>query len=391
MSTNYANKLHSLQARRTGGTGGASSISKPMAMDCRVYADSVSTGADIVTESYQARAGNKSATSFALGAMQQVENRFTQAALAEADRVRRYLQRMLRSGLKAEFALQGSVPMNLHIEGISDVDLLCLRTDYRTYSPKGERAKAGKYGRWPAELEGIEPEDWLLELRTDAKRHLVACYGENSVNIESNKSIGLFGSNFSVKVDVVPAHWCHGIEYQKSNDESDRGVSIYVLNEHKTVTNYPFRYMREVNSVDEQSNGGIKSSIRLLKNLKADSDAKGDIRFLSSYDIAALTCRLDPRQLTLDEGGELRVMAQLERGLEALCHDESALMKLRTPDDTRCIIDKREKAAELKIIIQELKGLNRMVAEENCDSYTWKSHFAQDTGEILINTRIPLL
>ncbi|MFT8334660.1 MAG: hypothetical protein ABF628_00625 [Acetobacter orientalis] len=389
MSTNYANKLHSLQARRT---GGASLISKHMTMDGRVYADSVSVGDSIGIESYQVRAGNKSATRFALGAMQEVEKRFTDAALAEADRVKRYLQGKLRSRLKAEFELQGSVPMNLHIEGISDVDLLCLRTDYRTYSPKGESAKAGKYRSWPAELEGVEPEDWLFELRNDVQRHLVACYGEkNDVNIESNKSIGLSGPSFAVKVDVVPAHWYHGVEYQRSKDKNDRGVSIYVLNEHKTVTNYPFRYMREVKSVDHQSNGGIKASIRLLKNLRADSDAKGNMRFLSSYDIAALICRLDPQQLALDEGSELRVMARLEQGLEALCYDESALMKLRTPDDTRCIIDKKEKTAEIKILIQELKGLNEMVAKENSDLYARKSRFAQDVGEILISTRIPLI
>ncbi|WP_215746814.1 hypothetical protein [Gluconobacter sp. P1C6_b] len=391
MSTNYANKLHSLQARRTGGTGGARLLSKHMAMDSRVYADSVSTRDSLATESYQVRAGNKSATSFALGAMQEVEKRFTDAALAEADRVKRYLQGKLRSRLKAEFELQGSVPMNLHIEGISDVDLLCLRTDYRTYSPKGESAKAGKYGSWPAELEGVEPADWLLELRADAERHLVECYGESSVNTKSNKSIGLSGPSFSVKVDVVPAHWYHGVEYQRSKDESDKGVSIYVLNEHKTVTNYPFRYMREVKSVDDQSNGGIKSSIRLLKNLRADSDAKGDIRLLSSYDIAALVYHLDPQQLFLNEGSELRVMARLEQRLAALCHDEAALMKLRTPDDTRYIINAREKVAEIKIIIQELKGLNEMVAEENDASYARKSHFAQDAGEILTNTRIPLV
>ncbi|WP_124297979.1 hypothetical protein [Acetobacter pasteurianus] len=206
----------------------------------------------------------------------------------------------------------------------------------------------------------------------------------NTVNTTSNKSIGLSGPSFSVKVDVVPAHWYLGVEYQSSGDDMDKGVCIYIKDQHTTSKNYPFRYMREINSVDMRSAGGTKAAIRLMKNLKADSDAKRNIRLLSSYDIASLIWHLNPDQLLLEESRELRVMAHLEKELDIIISNESRLFSLKTPDNTRLIIDKKEKIEDLKILIQELKGLNKMISEENLSSPS------QEALSVLMETTVPI-
>lgn len=86
-------------------------------------------------EAYEKRATSK-ATKYALGAMQEVDPRSTQISHEEAEKVERNLKEGLSSeGLYPAFRLQGSVPLNVHIRGVSDVDLLviegvCLHRQY---------------------------------------------------------------------------------------------------------------------------------------------------------------------------------------------------------------------------------------------------------------------
>jgi len=75
-------------------------------------------------EAYEKRVTSK-ATKYALGAMQEVDPRSTQISHEEAEKVERNLKEGLSSeGLYPAFRLQGSVPLNVHIRGVSDVDLL---------------------------------------------------------------------------------------------------------------------------------------------------------------------------------------------------------------------------------------------------------------------------
>ena len=72
----------------------------------------------VIQESWQRRATEQPYTRYALGAMQAVDPAYTQKSHDEADRV----AKQLRSGLSIpiEMRLQGSVPLDVHIRGVSD-------------------------------------------------------------------------------------------------------------------------------------------------------------------------------------------------------------------------------------------------------------------------------
>ena len=80
--------------------------------------------------------------------------------------------------MAVEFRLQGSVPLNVHIRGVSDVDLLTLATGYHTYARHGARALAGRY-TMPDSRTSVAV---LTPLRTEAERLLKAAYPAATVD-----------------------------------------------------------------------------------------------------------------------------------------------------------------------------------------------------------------
>lgn len=79
----------------------------------------------LADEHWQRRAPSEPYTRYALGAMQEVGADYTRISIETAERVGNQLEGKLRTGgWITEFRLQGSVPLNVHIRGVSDVDLL---------------------------------------------------------------------------------------------------------------------------------------------------------------------------------------------------------------------------------------------------------------------------
>ena len=119
--TNFKDKLSNLRNRRLGEVS-------TFAFDA-----ALSTGLEHLIynsrsekENYETRATGE-ATKYALGAMQQVGARYTEISYEEGKRVISQIANGLSAlPLKASFEFQGSVPLNVHIRGVSDVDILVL-------------------------------------------------------------------------------------------------------------------------------------------------------------------------------------------------------------------------------------------------------------------------
>src|SRR5581483_9389626 len=116
---------------------------------------------------------NQPNTRYALGAMQEVSPEYTRVSLETAQRVGRQLEQGLTSaGYHVDFRLQGSVPLNTHIRGVSDVDLLNIDMDYTSYYVAGARSRSGLYGT-PATRTSTEV---LGVLRRESERILKSAY-----------------------------------------------------------------------------------------------------------------------------------------------------------------------------------------------------------------------
>lgn len=343
MAVDFDRRLKNLRDRRLG-------VFTPMAKSATA-ADSVMHTQALNEEAYQRRAAGR-ATRYALGAMQAVDAEYTQNSYDEGDRVQRQLRSALSGEIGVDFRYQGSVPLDIHIRGVSDIDLLILRNDFHTYDAAGAAARAGHY-RNPISDTVL---DRMHLLRSRCEKILTDAYPAATVDRSGDKSITLSGGSLRRKIDVVPSHWHDTIAYQASGEEFERGVRILVKKENRTTENLPFVHMKRINDKDLVTWGGTKKTIRLLKNLKSDSDYRSLIS-LSSYDIASLVWHFPNTSLQVINAKELSLLASARLHLAWCAANKASVMKLQTPDGTRKIIDSDAKFLGLQLMSLEVDQL----------------------------------
>lgn len=309
-------------------------------------------------EAYQERVPDKPYTRYALGAMQEVDPEYTAISLRTADRVKVQLEAYLtRNGRRVAFELQGSVPCNIHIRGVSDVDLLTLDTAFVTFDSGGHWARGGSYSPYG----GGTPVEELQSLRGLIKDCLVACYPEADIDNNGSKAVKISGGSLQRPVDVVPSHWHDTAEYQVSGRFAERGVKILDTSVPTTHLNKPFKHIELVTAQDDRALGGLKKAVRLCKNVK--SDAEADIN-LSSFDITAAMYHARLSRLQVGYLNELAILVEAQRHLDELYRSPSLRQTLRVPDGSRLIFDQESKVAALLYLSVELDDLLRQVARE---------------------------
>lgn len=172
-------------------------------------------------ENFESRT-NQKATKYALGAMQEVNKRSTEISIEEFEKVRDGLKSCLPGrGFNPDFRLQGSVACNIHIKGVSDVDMLEVNGDLFTYSTGGARGNLYTPSQATA-----SPASEVLKMRSITESELEKRYYAATIDKSNAKSIQLSGGSFRRKVDVVPSHWHDGEDYQLFREEKYRGIVI---------------------------------------------------------------------------------------------------------------------------------------------------------------------
>lgn len=307
-------------------------------------------------EDFQKRSSNK-ATQYTLGAMQAVDDRYTEISMEEAAKVEQHLVAGLAEYSEtASYRLQGSVPLDVHIKGKSDVDLLVIHGLYlrRAECANSRKSYFSYTGAGSIELD-------VASLRAKCEEKLERRFHGATVDKSAAKSIKLTGGAFRRDVDVVPSAWFDTAEYQTQLNEKYRGVEILNKEKFDLVRNYPFLYNAKVEERDYFTLGGAKRAIRLLKNIKSDSEANIE---LSSYDIGSLIYHCPQNYITAQMGNELLILAGVDLWLTELCENWDTTLALKTPDETRAIIDSVEKKHGLVALASEVGNLTREVEFE---------------------------
>lgn len=312
----------------------------------------------LAKEAWQTRASTMPHTRYALGAMQSVGEQYTRICIETAARVGNQL--ISKVPIPLEFRLQGSVPLDVHVRGVSDVDLLSLDTSFYTYATYGSRSLAGYYTSPTARTSlGV-----LLNLRVEAEKALKAAYPAATVDCSSGKCIALSGGSLARPVDVVPSHWWDTADYQSSGQQHDRGVTILNKKVLVTIDNLPFLHIERINTRDGSTFGGLKKAIRLAKNVKNDAENESVAAQLPSFDIAALLYHADQSALRAGYTYELAILRETQRFFDWCYQNQSSAKLLRTPDGSRPILDSVGKVQGLTTISMELDKLAKDVAKE---------------------------
>ncbi|BBO30110.1 hypothetical protein AltI4_44980 (plasmid) [Alteromonas sp. I4] len=319
------------------------------------------SGLDIRTkeafETLQESAGVK----YAIGAMAAVDAKSTQVSINEGNRVADSLVKSLNSqGECVESRLQGSVALDIHIKGHSDVDMLIVVENPINY--ESPEVHPGRYS--PAT--DTRP---LLSIARDVRNKseiiLPANFPKADIDTSNNKSIEVKGGSLQRKVDIVPAIWFHSRQYQQSRIEHDKGIKIYHKQDREFILNYPFLHIHNVNQKDAIYSGNLKCVIRLMKNMIADMPEykKVKAKKLSSFDLAGIGYQMN---------GDLATPYYLRLGLVEKTRSHLSLILaskeyrdlLHVPDGTRKIFDDETKVEALEILTKECEDLSLAIFKE---------------------------
>ncbi len=339
---NFDNRLKKLKERRQGVKARAGLESYSYALD---------SADQHLRESYE-RINDSAAVKYVIGAMAAVDPASTQVSINEGNRVADTLISMLETGgIYATKELQGSVALDIHIEGHSDVDMLILKSDiWSVQLPKLDGTECYS----PESRSMIE---LLNELRDTSEKKLKSRYYECTVDCTGAKSIALEGGSLQRKVDIVPSCWFNTHTYQRSLQKHDRAVKIYDKKNYQLLENKPFLHMHLIKNRDGYYNGNLRKIARLLKNIIADmpNAKKAMVKNLSSYDIASIAYNMGPE---LDNPTYMD-LGLLEKTRAYLVTLESYFTRdsLIVPDRSRKVFDNDKKVEALEILTKEVSDL----------------------------------
>lgn len=353
---NFEGRLEKLKDRRQGTRERA--LHESMSREDALVA--MALGRDVRKSEAFEILGESAGVKYAIGAMAPVDSKSTEVSIKEGERVAGSLVKSLDSyGIQAEFRLQGSVALDVHIEGHSDVDMLV---------PFVTPLIVEKPELLPSSYTSVGPPsmlDRLKDLRRKAEDILTATFHAATVDGSGSKSVAIEGGSLQRKVDIVPSCWYDTRDYQSSNQISGRGVYIYHKADHDMFPNYPFKHIARVNEKDSLTLGNLKCVIRLMKNVIADMPdyKQSTVKKLSSYDIAAIAYHTDGLE-TVQSYMRLGLVERARAQLNLL--NSSALLRqtLKVPDDTRLIFDSDEKVEALKILTHEVTDLAISIHED---------------------------
>lgn len=362
MTSDISQRIQRLAARRRG-------TDRMMALES---ADQMEVLAKSLSEEggWTKRAASQPFTRYTLGSMQEVGPDYTKVSLDTAQRVRAQLDtRLHAAGFLVEFHVQGSVPANVHIRGVSDVDLLVLDRSFLTFDRGGLISARGGYTSPSA----LTTEGVLTRLRNSAETSLEAAFPRASIDKTGAKAIAICKGSLARPVDVVPSHWYDTIDYQQSLLMEDRSVTLWDRKARLAIENMPFRHIAKLGSQDRVTGGGLKKAIRLCKNVKADAIEDGKSIMLSSFDIAGAMYHASSSALGVGIVYELAILAEAQRHLDRLATDFTYARSLWTPDGTRRIFDNNEKLAGVRSLSIEVDALAKAVAQEQSQALLMRS------------------
>lgn len=353
----FEKRLKSLKERRQGTRERAIYES----MDSFTANSAIQRGVDVrKSESFE-NLNEVAGVKYAIGAMAAVEPASTKVSIDEGNRVADSLINSLQnSGESVTKRLQGSVALDIHIKGHSDVDMLIIVTNPVNI----ELPKVNPNGYSPA----TDPRSLIniaKDVREKSERILPANFPKAEVDSSGNKSIALEGGSLRRKVDIVPAIWFDTIKYQRSGLESDRGIKIYHKADHEFHLNYPFTHIKMINDRDSLYSGNLKSVIRLLKNMIADMPdyKKRTVKNLSSYDLAAIAFHMNT-DLNVPSYMKLALVEKSRAYLEVLNSVKAYRDTLDVPDGSRKIFNEESKTEALDILTNEISDLAKAIYEE---------------------------
>lgn len=280
--------------------------------------------------------------------MRPIDSKYNAKTLEAASRVQKHMQDGFKLHFNRVYKTQGSVRTGTNIKVHSDFDLLTIIDKYH----------------YPEESNGnsytdSNPDEDIVELRRQATKILKGIYDE--VDDSGEKSISIFNKSLNRKVDIVFCFWYHSKKYEESKDEYYKGVYLYKFPSKTKVKDYPFATIQNVNYKGDNTIDGSRRGIRLLKNLKADSE---NSIALSSFHLTTIVHQIENSRLLYLAGNELKIAKAMSNEMNTILHDDAYRKALKCPIGIESPFSKDETIFEIKKLKADLDSLIEDSAKE---------------------------
>ncbi|MDD2384620.1 MAG: hypothetical protein PHN18_10560 [Sulfurospirillaceae bacterium] len=354
----FKKRLASLKERRQGSKERAIYESQ---LDLLSKNYALFSGQDLRKQEIYETLNESDSIKYAIGGMAPVDEKSTNISISEGQRVADSLIKSLAlRGINATAKLQGSVALDVHIKGHSDVDMLIVYEDlvivevpeifpHMYSSPSTPRSMV----------------DVIKDIRLNSENILPKNFPQANIDCTGNKAIKLSEGSLLRKVDIVPASWYDTRDYQQTRQQSDRGIKIYHKNTHELELNLPFKHIKLISDRDDIYNGNLRSVIRLMKNIVADMpDYKQHAaKKLSSYDLASIAYHME-QELYLPYNMRVGLVEKIRAFLYLLFTNYSFRDNLNVPDLSRKIFNHQDKIKSLEILLIEFSSLAESIAKD---------------------------
>jgi len=346
VATDYSNRIGRVNARRNNTAVARLSESASFAEDSAFW--------DSVTKGYRTKTRSKS-FQYALVSMQEVDAQYTAISYREADRVAKQIDSgLLRRGKDVTVELQGSLPLNVHLRRVSDVDMLVWPLTFFVFDNYGVAASSYTISTTNAVSE-------ITSLRAECCSVIRSAFPAAKVDDSGAKCITVSEGSLLREIDVVPSVLYKTATYQRTKNDEDRGIQIYDKKAYEQIRNYPFKVRALINAKEGRAGGGCKKAIRLLKNMREDSDTSIT---LSSFNIMSLVYAMQDPDLVHSPYYEGKIVASLQNWFFTLANDETYLRGLDTVDGSRKIVQSAADVAAVSLMSDELNVLVLRIAQE---------------------------
>ena len=281
---------------------------------------------------------------YLLESMRPIDKRYNEITLQASENVKNHLERELRLHFGRDYRTQGSVVCGTNILLHSDIDLLSIIARYFYLHPSLPNNSP---------YNDSDPKIDIEELREQVTKIMKSIYEQ--VDTSGSKSISIFNKHLKRKVDIVFAYWFNSVQYDQHGDEYYRGVQLYDFSaKEKASPDYPFAHIQSVNSKGSATNDGSRRGIRLLKNLKVDSDQKID---LSSFQLTSIVHSIDNSKLMYGVGADWNIAKAISQEMNTLIEIETYRKQAKSPNGTEYPFYADNTVSEMKKLKADLDEL----------------------------------
>ena len=295
--------------------------------------------------------------------MKKIEQKYNSRTIDAANRVQKHLQDNYTLHFNRAYKTQGSVKTDTNIKVHSDFDLLTIIDRYHFLEPGLPNDNS---------YTETSPDDDIKELREQSVKILKNIYDE--VDTSGAKSISIFNKSLNRKVDIVFCFWYHSKKYLETNEEHYKGIYLYDFPAKKKKRDYPFAHINNVNHKGNTTTDGSRKGIRLLKNLRADSET--EIK-LDSFQLTSIVHTIENSSLNYTFGNELLIAKAISDELNLMINEPTHRKAITSPNGTESPFQKDEDVPQLQklktdldtLIIDSAKEINSPLIRKALTNY----------------------